>query len=69
MSCSGPVACRTLSRPWIATGLAAAAANALVVALALIAGGAPGQVLPWAFVPVAVAGYLLAPAGRRALRR
>ena len=39
----------------------------VVAGLALPGGEAPGRALLWAIVPVIAAGYLLAPAGRRAL--
>ena len=47
-------------------GLTVALVNLALGAFALVAGESPGRVLLWAIVPVILAGYLLAPAGRRA---
>ena len=48
-------------------GLTVALVNLALGALALVAGESPGRALLWTIVPVILAGYLLAPAGRRAL--
>ena len=47
--------------------LTVALLNAIWLGLALLAGESPGRDLPWALVPAVIAGYLLAPAGHRAL--
>jgi hypothetical protein len=53
-------------RGWAwALGLAVSLVSMVFVGLALFAGESPGRGLLWAIVPVIVAGYLLAPAGRR----
>ena len=48
-------------------GLTVALVNLAIVGLALLGGESPGRALLWAIVPVVLAGYLLGPAGRRAL--
>ena len=60
----GLLARRGWARP---LGLTVAAVNLVIVALALLGGESPGRALLWAIVPVILAGYLLGPAGRRAL--
>ena len=48
-------------------GLAVVLLDLFAVGFALLAGESLGRALLWAIVPVILAGYLLAPAGRRAL--
>ena len=50
-------------------GLGAAALNALLVVNAVTTGARIVEALPWAIVPAILIVYLLAPAGRQALRR
>ena len=49
-------------------GLSAALINLLMVYSALVQGESLVRALPWIVVPVILVAYLLAPAGRRALR-
>ena len=60
----GLLARRGWARP---LGLAVALVNLVIVGLALLGGESPGLGLLWAIAPVVIIGYLLAPAGRRAL--
>jgi len=60
----GMLARRGWARP---LGLTVALVNLVLVALALLGGEPPGRALLWAIAPAIMAGYLLAPAGRRAL--
>jgi hypothetical protein len=50
-------------------GILAALVNALLVLVVLIVGGGALGTWLWAVVPVILLGYLIMPAGRRALRR
>ena len=60
----GLLARRGWARP---LGLTVALVNLAIVGLALLGGESPGLGLLWAIAPVVIIGYLLAPAGRRAL--